>query len=95
MSPGTCDCGTPLANRDQVCSACSYLDGRTPSEQQLIAALRALGGRATSPALRLESELPERTLRRVLARLRALGRIVTTTDPDEDGRAEHRLVATP
>jgi hypothetical protein len=95
VTPETCDCGHPLAHGDQACATCRYLDGRTPSEQQLIAALRSLGGRATSPALRLESALPERTLRRVLAQLRALGRIITTTDPDDDGRAEHQLVSTP
>ncbi len=88
----SCDCGRPLAHGDEACTICRYLDGRTPGEQRLIAALRLLGGRATSEALQHESGLPERTLRRTLAQLRALKRIVTTTDPDDDGRAEHRLV---
>lgn len=91
-----CDCGRPRDRGADACSTCVWLDGATPAEQRVIAALRALGGAGTRAALELETEMPCGSLKRTLARLRRLGRLVCELERDEFGgerRATYRLAS--
>lgn len=91
MSPTACDCGRPRDPRALACVTCTWLDGATESEARVIDALRALGSAGTWDALTLEIDMPERTLWRTLAKLRAVGRIVVRDDGE---RATYTLRAT-
>lgn len=93
----TCECGAQKNSTDRACSTCSWLDGATTSEQRVIAALRAIGGEGCRDALVLEldAQMPERTLRRTLAKLRGLGRVTAAVERDDDNRnvATYRLTS--
>ena len=79
-----CECGADREPGAAACARCSWLDGMTPVEARVIAAIRLLGGRATREALSFETELAERTLYRTLAKLRRLRRIVVQRERDDD-----------
>ena len=48
MLPDTCDCGEPCEDAELGCVRCLYLDGTNASEAAVIAALRLVGGRAST-----------------------------------------------
>lgn len=87
MSAARCECGRRRLPDAESCFRCAWLDGLgTGAGQDIISALRRLGGEATNDALEIETGLPERSLRRALAQLRNLRRIVTEVDRDEQNR---------
>ena len=82
-----CECGRRKLPGAESCFRCGWLDGLgTGGGQDIISALRRLGGQASNDALELETGMPERTLRRALAQLRNLKRVATDVDRDEANR---------
>lgn len=80
-----CECG-----RCRACAWAWHL-GATPNEAEVVHAL--LDGPATLDALRLETQLGERSLMYALAQLRRVGRVVVERGIDE--RSMYRLRSTP
>lgn len=82
---GRCLCGS--------CRACAWTwyTGTTPNEAEIVHAL--LDGPATLDALRLETQLGERSLMYALAQLRRVGRVAVDRGIDE--RSMYRLRLTP
>lgn len=81
-----CECGAARARGAEACVRCAWLDGLTEAEAKVISAVRVLGGRSTPDALALETGYSERSLRRVIANLRRLGRIVVERERDEQNQ---------
>jgi hypothetical protein len=75
-----CECGQPRNERASACTSCLWLDGATEAERRVIEVLRTYGGSCTREALACETQMPERRLRRALAKLRRLERLVAGTD---------------
>lgn len=70
-----CECGNLKGESVECCVECAFLDGGKPGDADLIWALRALGGTATSYEIADWMECTQRTVLRALKRLRAAGRI--------------------
>lgn len=82
----TCECGSPKRIGAEACDRCSSLDGTNVPEQELIDALRNLGGDATVEAIQVEAGWSYRHTRRVAQRLEATGRVLRI----ETGEERHR-----
>lgn len=72
---GRCECGRTKQARAEACDECAFLDGESAGEAGLIGTLRLLGGAATSYEIAHAWGCTQRTVLRMLRRIRPRGRI--------------------
>lgn len=70
-----CECGNPRDRGREACDECAWLDGESAGEAGLIGVLRLLGGTATSYEIADAWGVTQRTVLRMIRRLRATGRV--------------------
>lgn len=71
----TCECGRAKSRGAECCAECRFLDGGGIGEAGLIATLRLLGGRGTSYEIADARGCSQRTVLRMIRRLRDQGRV--------------------